>query len=122
MRVVQIEPPTMAQTSSEAFADDAPLMELFGQPARTRLISVFVDEQEYDLNVSELAEQAGVARSTVYDHLDALEALDVIEQTRETGNSTRYRLHQDSDLADLLHKLEGVTLRTLLENRDDVDI
>jgi DNA-binding transcriptional ArsR family regulator len=111
----------MAQKSTEAFADDAPLMKLFGQPARTRLISVFVDEREYDLNVSELAEQAGVARSTVYDHLDTLAELGVVEQTRETGNSKRYQLNQDSQLAELLNKLEGVTLRTLLENRDDVD-
>lgn len=110
----------MAQQARESFADEAPLMALFGQPARTRLISVFVDEGEYDLNVSELADQAGVARSTVYDHLDDLEALGVVEQTRETGNSTRYQLHQESELAALLEQLEGVTLRTLLENREDV--
>ena len=112
----------MAQKTSEAFADNAPLMELFGQPARTRLISVFVDEGDYDLNVSELAEQAGVARSTVYDHLEALEEIGIVEQTRETGNSKRYQLNQDSDVATLLKKLEGLTLRTLLENRDDVEM
>jgi DNA-binding transcriptional ArsR family regulator len=97
-------------------------MELSGLPARTRLISVFVDEGEYDLNVSELAEQAGIARSTVYDHLDPLEELGVIEQTRETGNSKRYQLNHESEIADLLYKLEGITLRTVLENRDDVEI
>lgn len=121
MMVVVLES-TMAQKPTEAYADDAPLMELFGQPARTRLISVFVDEGEYDLNVSELAEQAGVARSTVYDHLDDLEELGIVEQTRETGNSKRYQLNQDSEIADLLHKLEGLTLRKLLEMRDDVDL
>lgn len=111
----------MEQESTEAYADNAPLMELFGQPARTRLISVFVDEQDYDLNISEIARQAGVARSTVYDHLDALEDLGVIEQTRETGNSNRYRLNQDSEISALLSQLEGVTLRKLLQNREDID-
>ena len=60
------------QDPEEAFADGTPLVELFGKPGRTKLISVFVDERENDLNVSELARQAGVARSTVYDHLDDL--------------------------------------------------
>jgi len=111
----------MAQTTSEAFADNAPLMSLFGTPARTRILSVFVDEKEYDLNVSEIAEQAGVARSTVYDHLDALEALGVIEETRETGNSRRYQLNTDSPIAERLHELEGLVLKRSLQNRDDVD-
>lgn len=111
----------MAQKNAESFADNAPLMELFGKPARTRLLSVFVDEGDFDLNVTELARQAGLARSTVYNHLDDLQDLGIIEQTRETGNSKRYRLNNDSKIAELLTKLEGVTLRTLLENRDDVD-
>ena len=111
----------MAQTTSDAFADNAPLMELFGTPARTRLLSVFVDEMEYDLNVSELAEQAGIARSTVYEHLDDLQALDVIEQTRETGNGRRYQLNAESPIAERLHELEGLVLKQALQNRDDVD-
>jgi len=111
----------MTQTSSEAFADNAPLMNLFGTPARTPILSVFVDEKDYDLNVSEIADQAGVARSTVYTHLDDLEALGVIEATRETGNSQRYQLNTDSPIAERLTELEGLVLKQSLENRDDVD-
>lgn len=111
----------MSQTTSEAFADNAPLMNLFGTPARTRILSVFVDEKEYDLNVSEIAEQAGVARSTVYNHLDELEALGVIEETRETGNSRRYQLNTDSPISERLYELEGLVLKQSLQNRDDVD-
>jgi Fe2+ or Zn2+ uptake regulation protein len=101
--------------TEEAFADGTPLMHLFGTPARTRILSVFVDEREFDLSVTEIADQAGVARSTVYDHLDHLVALGVVEQTRETGGGTRYQLNQDSDIAEYLYKLDGVTLKRLLE-------
>lgn len=101
--------------SGEAFADETPLMHLFGTPARTRILSVFVDEREFDLSVTEIADQAGVARSTVYDHLDHLIALGVIEQTRETGGSARYQLNQDGEIAEYLYKLDGVTLKRLLE-------
>jgi len=89
-------------------------------PARTRLLSVFVDEREYDLTVTELADQAGVARSTVYDHLDDLLDLGVIEETRETGGSTRYQLNEDSEIAEELYKLDGLVLQQLLNNRDDI--
>lgn len=109
-------------TRSDAYAEEAPLEALFGTPARTKIISVFVAERGRDLNKSEIARQAGVARSTVYEHLEDLAALDVIEHTRNTkdGRSERFRLNEDSDVAGVLYELEGVTLRRLLE-LDGVD-
>lgn len=101
--------------TDEAFADETPLMHLFGTPAKTRLLSVFVDEREFDLTVTELAEQAGIARSTVYDHIDDLVTLGIVEETRKTGGSQRYRLNQDSDISELLYQLDGVVLQRLLE-------
>jgi Fe2+ or Zn2+ uptake regulation protein len=104
-------------SDSEAYADDTPLTHLFGTPARTKILSVFVAERGRDLTKSEVARQAGVARSTVYDHLDELEELGVVEHTRDTqgGQSKRYQLAEDSEIAEYLYKLEGVTLRRLLE-------
>ena len=103
------------QDPEEAFADGTPLVELVGKPGRAKLISVFVDERENDLNVSELARQAGVARSTVYDHLDDLVELGIVEETRETGPSTRYQLDTDDEIAELLYQLDGLVLKRLLE-------
>ncbi len=105
----------------EPYADGTPLVELLGGGARVRLLSVFVDERKRDLSVSEIARQAGVARSTVYDHLDDFVELGVVEFTRETGPSKRYQYNADSEIAEFLYKLDGTVLRKLLENRDDVD-
>ena len=102
----------------EAFADGTPLVELIGEPGRTKLISVFVDERENDLSISELARQAGVARSTVYDHLDDLVELGIVKETRETGPSTRYQLDTDDEIAELLYQLDGLVLKRLLEIDD----
>ncbi len=105
------------QKQTDAYGEEAPLMALFGQPARTKILSVFVAERGRDLSKSEIARQAGVARATVYDHLDDLLELGVIEQTRTTqdGHSPRFQLDEDSDVAEYLYKLEGVTLQQLLE-------
>lgn len=106
-----------------AYAEEAPLMALFGTPARTKLVSVFVAERGRDLSVSELARQAGIARSTVYDHLDELQELGVVEHTRDTrdGHSKRYELNEESEIGERLYELEGLTLQRLLERRDDVE-
>ena len=101
--------------SQEAFAEGTPLVELFGKPGRTKLVSVFVDERKNDLSISELARQAGVARSTVYDHLDDLIELGIVKETRETGPSTRYQLDNDDEIAELLYQLDGLVLKRLLE-------
>lgn len=108
----------MAQAeTTEAFADGTPLVELFGDGARARMLAVFVDERSRDLNVSEIARQAGIARSTVYDHLDSLEDIGVIVHTRKTGASDRYQL-AENEIGDYLYKLEGVTLRRLVEMKE----
>ena len=106
------------QDPQEAFAEGTPLVELFGKPGRTKLISVFVDEGDDDLSISELARQAGVARSTVYDHLDDLIKLGIVTETRETGPSTRYQLDGDNEIAELLYQLDGLVLKRLLEIDD----
>ncbi|RDI69568.1 ArsR/SmtB family transcription factor [Halopelagius longus] len=103
------------QKESEAFADDTPLVWLLGKPARVRILSVFVDERGYELNVSEIARQAGIARSTVYDHIDDFVDVRIVEETRQSEARQRYRLNEENDIAELLYKLDGVTLQALLE-------
>lgn len=100
------------QQSGESFADGTPLVRLFGKPARAKLVSVFVDERRRDLSVSELSRQAGIARSTVYDHLDVLQDLGAVVETRETGNSTRYQL-ADNGIGQRLYELDGLVLQQI---------
>lgn len=107
---------TKVRSESAAYADDAPLAHLFGSPAKTRILSAFIAERGRDLSTSDVARLAGVARSTVYDHLDDLLELGVIEHTRnvQAGHSPMYQLDEDSEIAEYLYKLEGATLKRLL--------
>jgi len=104
----------MSETTSEteAYADDTPLVDLFGESARTRILAAVVGNRQRELNVSELARQAGVARPTVYDHLDDLIDIGAIEE-----RGKRYTL-ADSDLGEMLHKTEGTALKNQLEAED----
>lgn len=105
----------MSQTeSTEAYADDTPLVELFGDSARARIVAAIVGNRQHDLNPSDLAREAGVARPTVYDHLDDLQTIGAIEVSRETAQGKRYTLGS-GELGELLHQVEGIALRNLLE-------
>lgn len=99
----------------QAFADGHPYMDLFGSPGRTKILAALVSERDRDVTISYIAQLAGVARSTVYDHLDDLKELGVIEETREMGGSTYYTLNKDSDLANELYRLEGIALAARLD-------
>ena len=105
----------MEQEHVGNFIEGTPFDVLFGTPARAKILGVLVAERGRDLSKSEIARQAGIARSTVYDHLDDLERLGVVTHTRTSGASERYELNENSDVADLLDKLEGVTLQALLD-------
>jgi len=105
----------MSETeTTEPYADDTPLVELFGDSARSRIVAAFVGNRTQELTVSELARQAGVARPTVYDHLDDLLEIEAIEVAQETKQGKRYTL-ADSDLGEYLYKTEGTALKNLLK-------
>lgn len=107
---------------TEAYADGAPLMALFGTPAKTKILSVFVAERGRDLSKSDIARLAGISRSTVYEHLDDLRHLGVVEKSRtmQDGYSERFQLDGDSEIARTLYELEGLTLDRLL-GQDEAD-
>lgn len=106
---------------AEAYAEDTPLTHLFGSGARVRIISALLSEDGTDLNTSDIARLAGVARSTVYDHLDDLRELGVVERTRTVGDSPMYRIDTESPVGRKTAELEGVTLRRLLERDGHLD-
>lgn len=113
--------PTGARTQpaveTDHYAEEAPLTYLFGDAARVKIIGAFVAERGRDISVSDISRLAGVARSTVYNHLDSLERMGVVKHTRdiEDGHSPLYQLNDDSQIAELCYKLEGVTLQKLME-------
>lgn len=108
---------SQSETDLAAYAEGTPLMALFGTPARTKILSVLISERGRDLSKSEIARQAGVSRTTVYEHIEELVELGVVQHTRKTrdGQSQRYQFDDERRIGAALHQLEGVTLRRLLE-------
>lgn len=111
MVVVSGSMAAQAPDADTAFADGHPYMDVFGSPGRTKILAAFVSERGRDITISYVAQLAGVARSTVYDHIEELEDMGVINETREMGQSKYYTLNNDNDLAHELYRLEGIALK-----------
>lgn len=100
---------TTVDGESTAYADETALTDLLGDNPKVKILAVLLSEGR-DINVSRIAEQAGVSRSTVYDHIDNLQALGVVEQTRKIGGSPLYQLKKESEAAKKLAQLEWALL------------
>jgi DNA-binding transcriptional ArsR family regulator len=103
--------------STGCYAEASPFAELFTDRQRTKILAAFVSERGRDITISYAAQLAGVARSTVYDHIEELENMGVVKETRKMGQSQYYTLNNDNDLAHELYRLEGIALK----NREERD-
>jgi len=110
--------PTISDERS-VYADDLPLVELFGDTARARLLSVFATKRDREFTITELAEETGLTRKSVYEHIDDLAELGPVEAV-DAGAGTRYRT-AEHEVAQKCHELSGVTLRRLFELEGTLD-
>lgn len=104
-----------SKTQSETYAEGSALTKLFGESAKTKLISALLSENDVDLNVTDMADLAGLHRTTVYDHIDDLEELGIVEHTRTVGGSPMYQINRDSQVAKDITELEWDLLDVIPE-------
>lgn len=102
-----------SQDCREAAADDTPLLDLLGDTARSRLLSVFVGSRSRELTVSELARKAGVTRQTVYDNVNPLVRAGAVVE-HETTQGSRYTL-ADGRVGEALVSLDFAVLEAVQE-------
>lgn len=70
-----------------------------------KVLDVLLDHPNVGYSKTELAEEAGISRSTLYTVWDALEAHDIVEETKRYGGTTLYRLNPDSNMVDYLGRI-----------------
>lgn len=91
--------------NESSYAEEVAFTDLFGDHPKTKILAVLLGESR-DVNITRIAEMGGMSRSTVYEYVDDLLDLGVIEQTRKVGGSPLYQINRDSDVAKKLAQLE----------------
>ena len=80
--------------------------DIFGDSPQTKILDFLADHPNYDYNVSDIAKQSEVSRPTVYKVLDLLQEKKLIIKTRESGNSSLYKLNLKNGLVRLMLKFD----------------
>lgn len=88
------------------YAEGSALTRLFGNHPKVKILAALLSESDRDITKSDIAELAGVHRTTVYDHLEDLEELGVVEETRRVKGSPMYQINRDSKVAEDVAQLE----------------
>lgn len=100
-----------SDTQADAYADYSMLVNFLGGSPQLKILSGMLSEDsERDLSISQIADLAGVHRTTVYSHLEDLEERDVIRETRTIGNSQMYEMNYGSAIVQKLEELEETLL------------
>lgn len=96
------------EEESESYAEDSVLTQFLGDGPKIKILAAFLadPDPEFDYNVTEIAELAGVSRNTVYRHIEDLQDVGAIVQTRESGGSPRYKLNKENEAAKRIAQLE----------------
>jgi len=107
-----------AKKDAEAYAEGSVLTAVFGNHAEPKILAALLSEPDQDLNVTQIAELAGVSRKTVYEHLDRFVELGLVEQTREVAGSKMYVIDTEDEAAEKLAEFEWEIIDRVAELRE----
>lgn len=70
--------------------------ETFGKTPRAALLDFLGDNVGFDYPITEMADKAGISRTTVYGMLEDLVRLGLLRPTRKLGQSQLYAINTDN--------------------------
>lgn len=73
-------------------------IEILGDYPLIRVLNFLLIFREFDYSLTEIAEESGVAWSTLHTVWPKLEHLGFVKQTREVGNAKMYKLNIENSL------------------------
>ena len=108
---------TAAMTATDdAYSEGAVIVSALGNHPRAKILAALLGDHERDLNASDIANMAGIERSTFYTHIETLLDFGLVKITGDVGNSKMYAVNKESDAAKALAQFEWDLLDTLDED------
>lgn len=85
--------------ADESNGNHSVFVELLGSPGRVKMLEAFLDHPDSQLTAKEVARFTDISESTFSRHVDLFLDLGLIEVVNRVGNTTLYRLDEQSALA-----------------------
>ena len=80
--------------------------DIFGNNPQTKILDFLLDHPDYDYNISNIAQNSKVSRPTTYKVVDTLLEKKLIIKTRESGQSSLYKLNLENKLVRMILKFD----------------
>jgi len=80
--------------------------DIFGNNPQTKILDFLLDHPDYDYNISDIAQNSKVSRPTTYKVVDTLLEKKLIIKTRESGQSSLYKLNLENKLVRMILKFD----------------
>ena len=95
--------------------EESSFVKLFGNYPVIKVINFLITFREFDYPLTEIAENAGIAWSTIHTFFPKLVGLGIVKQTRQIGRATLYKLNTENPIVMELIALDNKLIRQLSE-------
>jgi len=94
--------------------DQSLFIEFMGDSPVIRVLDYLLTERELDFSITDIAENAGIGRATLYRIWDDLTKNDIIVHTRDIGKARLFKLNaENSKIKKLIEMHDMLTLEEL---------
>jgi len=91
--------------------------EVFGDSPMIRVLDYLLTERELDFSITDLAENAGIGRATLYRMWDKLIENKFILHTRNIGKAKLYKLNKENLFVKKLIEIDDMLILKELKNK-----
>ncbi|WP_132059050.1 ArsR/SmtB family transcription factor [Halorussus amylolyticus] len=92
------------------YTQASPFVRLLKTPSRVKIIDVLLGKHYEELTTQEIADLAGIDRSSVTRNIRVLQDADLVEQSGKVGNAPQYQLNKESEVSKALGKAQASLL------------
>mgnify|MGYP000442141731 CR=1 FL=1 len=97
-------------------------IEMFGDSSVIRVLDYLLTERELDFSITDLAENAGIGRATLYRIWDKLVKNKLIMHTRDIGKAKLYKLNTGNLFVKKLIEIDDMLVLRELRKRNMVKV
>ncbi len=82
------------------------LLEFLGDTPLLRIIDFLIENRIFDYTKTEIAENAGISRASLYKVWPMVEQYDLVKKSRKIGNTILYKLNKENPVVQELIELD----------------
>ncbi len=93
-------------------------IEFMGDSPMIRVLDYLITEKDLDFSITDIAENAGIGRATLYRIFDDLVKNEIIIHTREIGKAKLFKLNIDNPKIKKLIEIDDMLVLEELKTKD----